>query len=125
MKPLNQLDNKGKARLLHQLFPTEMPALIDFVQQMCEVLKENENLNRAKWENRLFTFDSWLLLARQVQTQSEKCGQNLHRSSSLFADQLFEGYLACFTIHCIVIYATTRKHKESKFVKMVDLLFNP
>ncbi len=48
MKALNQLNNPQKAKLLHQLFPGEMPALIDFVQGMCEAVKENQDLNRAK-----------------------------------------------------------------------------
>lgn len=125
MKALNQLNNVEKGKLLHQLFPREMPGLIDFIQGMCEAVKENEGLNRSKWGNGLFTFDFWLGLAGQLQTVTETYGEKLHGSSSLFADQLFDGYLACFTIHCIVTYSTVIKHGESKFVKAVDLLFNP
>jgi hypothetical protein len=60
-----------------------------------------------------------------VQAALEKYDVKLHKNSGLFANQLFEGYLACFTLHCIVIYTTIRKHDEEKFVKAVDLLFNP
>jgi hypothetical protein len=58
MKALNQFSNIEKAKLLHQLFPTEMPGLIDFVQGMCEAVQENEELNRAKWNNGLFSLIS-------------------------------------------------------------------
>jgi hypothetical protein len=125
MKALNQLDNPGKAWLLHQLFPNEIPALIDFVQGMCEAVKEDEDLNRAKWNNDLFTFDFWLAIAGEVEQKIDKYGAKLHKNSNLFADQLFDGYLACFTIQCVVTYTTVRKHSDEKFVKAVDLLFNP
>lgn len=125
MKSLNQLSNPQKAKLLHQLFSVEMPALIDFVQGMCEAVKENQDLNRAKWNNGLFSFDLWLSLAGNIHSVTEKYGMRLHKSSNLFADQLFDGYLACFTIHCIVTYTTVRKHEDEKFVKAVDLFFNP
>jgi hypothetical protein len=125
MKALNQLDNIAKARLLQQLFPNEIPALTDFVQGMCEAVKENEELNRAKWNNGLFTFDFWLALAGEVEQKIDRYGAKLHKNCNLFADQLFDGYLACFTIHCIVTYTVVRQHENSKFVKAVDLLFNP
>ena len=125
MKALNQFSNIEKAKLLHQLFPTEMPGLIDFTQGMCEAVKENQDLNRAKWNNGLFSFDYWLSLAGNVHVATEKYGVRLHKNSNLFADQLFDGYLACFTIHCIVTYIAVRQHENSKFVKAVDLFFNP
>ena len=125
MKALNQLNNPQKAKLLHQLFPGEMPALIDFVQGMCEAVKENQDLNRAKWNNDLFSFDFWLGLSGNVHAASEKYGVKLQNNSNLFADQLFDDYLAYFTIHCIVTYTAVRQHENSKFVKAVDLLFNP
>lgn len=125
MKALNQFSNIEKAKLFHQLFPTEMPGLIDFVQGMCEAVKENQDLNRAEWNNGLFSFDFWFSLAGNVHAAAEKHSVKLHKNSNLFADQLFDGYLACFTIHCIVTYTTVRKHENEKFVKAVDLFFNP
>ncbi|TKT85485.1 hypothetical protein [Dyadobacter frigoris] len=125
MKALNQLNNPEKGKLLHQLFPNEMPELIDFVQGMCETVKENEELNRSKWNNGLFTFDFWLALAGEVDQKIDKYGAKLHKSSNLFADQLFDGYLASFTIHCIVTYTAVRQHENGKFVKAVDLFFYP
>jgi hypothetical protein len=125
MKALNQLNNLEKGRLLHQLFPLEMPAFLDFMQGMCEAVNENQEMNRAKWNNGLFSFDFWFSLAGNVRAAMEKYGSKLHKNSNLFADQLFDGYLACFTIHCIVTYTSVRQHENSKFVKAVDLLFNP
>ncbi|WP_159477670.1 hypothetical protein [Dyadobacter sp. 3J3] len=125
MKAFNQLKNVEKGKLLHQLFPGEMPALLDFVQGMCEAVNENQDLNRAKWNNGLFSFDFWLSLAGNVHGVTEKYGPKLHKNSNLFADQLFDGYLACFTMHCIVTYTAVRQNENSKFVKAVDFLFNP
>lgn len=125
MKALNQFNNVEKGRLLHQLFPGEMPGLIDFILGMSQTVQEDQELNRGQFDNGLFSFDFWLDLAGKVQDVTEKYSAKLHKSSNLFADQLFDGYLACFTIHCIVIYTTARTHDNSKFVKAVDLFFNP
>lgn len=123
MKPLDRLNNLEKAALLHQLFPNEIPALVDFIQGMCISIKEDEEMNRKIWELGLMTFDDWLSLLNQVETAIEQYGKKLYKNHRLFTDQLFDGLLAIYTIHCITIYVTTKQHPNPKFTMAIELLF--
>lgn len=125
MKPLEKLLNVEKGRLLHQLFPQEIPALVEFVEGMCIATKEQEALHRKQWDNSIFSFDFWLSQINTVQNSIQQYGKKLHKNSRLFADQLFDGYPAMFMVHCMTVYTTTKKHPNRKFVTAIDLLFNP
>lgn len=125
MKPLEILINVEKARLLHELFPLEIPALLAYTGSLCTTIQEEEQLLRSKWDNGLFTVDGWLSLVEAVRAKIEKYGKRLHTQSRLFADQLFDGYMALYMVHCMTLYTTLRKHENPKFTLAIDLLFNP
>lgn len=122
MKPLENLINVEKAKLLHELFPQEIPALLEYTNNMCLTIQENEQLARSQWENGLLTFDTWLSFVEEARRKIEKYGKQLHTHSRLFADQLFDGYVALYMVHCMTIYT---KHSNPKFALAIDLLFNP
>ncbi len=125
MKTLNSFTNVDKAKLLHELFPDEIPAFIEFTKGMCATIKEHEQAHRDKWENGLFGFDFWLSLINDAERKIKQYGTKLEKSSKLFSDQLFDGYLAIYSHHCLTVYTTVRQHPNRKFVVAVDLLFNP
>ncbi|MGN6541430.1 MAG: hypothetical protein ACTHK8_03700 [Ginsengibacter sp.] len=125
MKPLEQLINVEKARILHELFPQEIPALLKYTNNMCLTIQEDEQLTRNQWENGLLTVEAWLSFVEEVRSKIDKYGKRLHTQSRLFADQLFDGYTALYIVHCMTLYTTTRKHSNHKFVLAIDLLFNP
>ncbi len=125
MKPLEQLINVEKARLLHELFPQEIPALLEFTNNMCLTIQEDEQVTREQWKNGLLTIEAWLSFVEEVRSKIDKYGKRLHTQSRLFADQLFDGYTALYLVHCMTLYTTTRKHSNRKFVLTIDLLFNP
>ncbi len=125
MKPLENLINVEKAKLLHELFPKEIPALLAYTGSMCLTIQEEEQLLRSKWDNGLFTVDAWLSFVKEVGNKINRYGQRLHTQSRLFADQLFDGYLALYMVHCLTLYTTLRKHDNPKFTLAIDLLFNP
>lgn len=125
MKPLENLINVEKAKLLHELFPQEIPALLAYTGSMCLTLQEEEQLSRSKWDNGLFTVDAWLSFVKEVGDKINRYGKRLHSQSRLFADQLFDGYLALYMVHCLTLYTTIRKHDNPKFTLAIDLLFNP
>lgn len=125
MKPLHQFTNVDKARLLHQLFPQEMPALLDFIKGFGESIEENHEMHRRKWGHQLFHFDDWLNIATNTVLRIKKYGVQLHKSPNVFADQLFDVPNVFFMVDCIIKYVTIRKHPNEKFTKAVDLLFNP
>ena len=124
MKPLENLINVEKARLLHELFPQEIPALLEYVNSMCLTIQEDEQLIRSQWENGLLTVEAWLSFVEEVRNKINKYGKRLHTHSRLFADQLFDGYVALYMVHCMTLYTTVRKHSNPKFTLAIDLLFN-
>jgi hypothetical protein len=125
MKPLENLINVEKARLLHELFPQEIPALLEYTNNICLTIQEDEQLTRNQWENGLLTVEAWLSFVEEVRSKIDKYGKRLHTQSRLFADQLFDGYTALYMVHCMTLYTTTRKHSNHKFVLAINLLFNP
>jgi len=125
MKPLEQLINVEKARLLHQLFPQEIPALLTYTGNLCTTIQEEEQLLRSQWDNGLFTVDAWLSFVKEVGNKINRYGNRLNTQSRLFADQLFDGYLALYMVHSLMQYTTTRQHENHKFVQAIKLLFHP
>lgn len=123
MKPLAALINTEKAKILHDLFPGEIPGFIEFATGMSEVIQEDEAAQREKWGNHFLSFDLWLTLAGEAAQRIKRYGNKLHNSSALFADQLFDGYLAAFMVHCLTVYTKNRQHPNEKFSIAVDLLF--
>ena len=102
MKPLQSMNNVDKGKLLATLFPEQVQRILDSLTAAHAFLNENEETLRSTWENTLLPFDFWMQLAEQVQSIIRNYGQKLTKSTSLFSDQLFDGYLAILTIDCIV-----------------------
>ncbi|MBS1532552.1 MAG: hypothetical protein JSU01_19770 [Bacteroidetes bacterium] len=123
MKPIDDLNNVAKAKLLHELFPQEIPAFIQFVENMCLTIQEEADRQRTQWNNGLFTFDFWLSLVAEAQRKIQRYQAKLPHNASLFADQLFDGYLSVFLIHCLTLYTTVQQHPNRQFVLAVELLF--
>ena len=125
MKPLEQLINVEKARLLHELFSQEIPALLTYTYNMCLTLLEDEQSMRSHWKNAFLTVDAWLSFIRTAKEIIDKYEKRLQKQSDLFADRLFEGFIALYMVHCLTLYSTVQRHPNHEFVLAVDLLFNP
>jgi len=125
MKSLKELNNVERGKLLHDLFPTEIPAFLEFANGMCQTIQEQKDAQRGQWNNLMFSFDLWLSLVKQTEQCIKRYKTKLHNSSRLFADQLFDGYSAIFLAHCLSVYTTIQQHPNRKFALAVDLLFNP
>lgn len=124
MQPLKLLTNVQKARLLHSLLIQEIPEFLGYLNELTEtVLNDRERL-KAEWKDQLFGVDCWVELAEQVQRVMAKYPKDLHKSSGVFADQLFDGYTAIFTVHALTQYVALGKNTEPKFKPAVELLFN-
>lgn len=122
MKSLEQLINVEKGRLLHEIFPSEMPALLQYIKEMCVFTDTNKDAIQARWTNGLLTCDFWFTLSFNVNRIIDKYDTKLTKSSRLFADQLFDGYTALFTVDCIVKYANSQE-ENMKFQNAVAMLF--
>jgi hypothetical protein len=125
MKALTQFTNVDKAALLHQLFPGEIPALLDFITGMCQAIQENEERNRAAWDDGFMSFDFWLRLLNESEALIAKKSQAMIKSRLVFSEQLFSGYTALYVNHCISVYTRVKVHPNPKFTLAVELLFNP
>ncbi|RKR84270.1 hypothetical protein BDD43_4502 [Mucilaginibacter gracilis] len=124
MKALNQLTNTDKGKLLHELFPDEIPALLDNIQDVCAHFKSNRETYAKTWDFGLMSFDMWLQLAEQAEAIINKHRSNMVRSSKVFSEQLFHSfdYTVLFVNDRIIKYAEG-KSENSKFKLAVILLF--
>ncbi len=116
------MNNVERAYLLAGLFPEELPGIITDIRQRVAYLKDHENDIRKTWDNGMITIDFWYDLAKGVLQVMEKYESKLLESQRRFADQLFDGYNALFTIDCIVKYADTG-NGSLRFQLAVKMLF--
>jgi hypothetical protein len=123
MKPLEQLTNIERAKLLHELFKSEIPALLQYAKTMAGTVRERKEELRAAWNDLLFSFDFWLSLANDIEERLRKYGRSLETSRFVFSEQLFDGYNAFFMVHCLDQYAKTQETKSGKFPDAVELFF--
>lgn len=123
MKPLESLSNVEKGKLLHNLFPQEIPAYLEYAERLCDTIKEDEGNQRKSWDIGFISFDFWIHLITQTQRKIEQYGIRLHQNSKLFSDQLFDGQLAMFQVHALLLYTHTRQHPNPKFTAAIELFF--
>ncbi|HKG07277.1 MAG TPA: hypothetical protein VKB19_12495 [Pedobacter sp.] len=125
MNNLHHFTNVDKAALLHQLFPQEIPELLEFITGMCQSIREDEQRNRKAWDDGFMSFDYWLSLLNQTEQIIKFRSKAITGSHRVFSEQLFSGYTALFVNHCIWVYTSTRKPADPKFTLAVQLLFYP
>lgn len=125
MKTLNSFTNVDKAKLIHALFIHEIPGFLAFTRELSEYMRTHPDEVRKVWKNQLFGVDFWFELSEEADRKIKRYGKQLEKSSSVFADQLFDGYNALYLHHCLVTYTTQGKHSDPKFKTAVDLFFNP
>lgn len=124
MKSLTMLINSEKAKLLHDLFPSEIPALLDFIDAWNHKLEIEQEAIRKDWDLGLISFDQWYSLSRQTADLLKRHRPNMTRSSRVFSDQLFFSYTAFYVTDCIIKYADWESDNP-KFKLAVALLFKP
>jgi hypothetical protein len=123
MKALIQLSNTERGKLLAELFPEELPHMVDYIANSCEQFRANAKTMKALWNNGFITFDCWCKLAESTVATITRCRYNMVRSNKVFSDQLFYGTTALISIDCIIRYAATAGHNP-KFQQAVNLLFS-
>ncbi len=122
MKRLQDMNNVEKAKLLFELFPDEMPQFIAVMEEITQtVLKDPEAL-RSNWNGQIITVEFWAQLARTATQITQKYSKRISKDSRLFADQLFDGYQALFTAHCLHQYQKICSNQA--LVKAIDVFFN-
>jgi hypothetical protein len=105
MKRLSQLNNVEKAKLLHTLLPEYIPSLIETTKHVADLVIENQQSLSVDWNNPILSLSMWVQLAEDTKSVIRRYDKQLLKSSSIFADQLFDGYNALFANHCIFQHA--------------------
>jgi len=123
MEPIHKLSDVQRGWLLHELFPEEIPGLLNYVRNLCQVLREDEAVNRAAWTNQTYPFDRWLKMADETARRLDRQQSQLERGSRRFADQLFYGDNAYFMAYAMHLYATTQKLPNDDFTLLIRILF--
>ncbi|MCF3109579.1 hypothetical protein LL912_12430 [Niabella sp. CC-SYL272] len=123
MKPLDQLDDIQRAKLLFELFPAEIPGLVAFITDRCRTIREDVRMNRASWDDPYLSFDSWLNKADKVWENLRHFDGLIAGSAKLFSEQLFDRLRVWFTAHCLRLYAHSGGYSNPKFATMIHLLF--
>lgn len=121
MKALHELTNTMKGRLLFELFPDEMPALLDHLAEVCADFHTNQEDYKKNWHDGFMPFDYWFSLSEECAALLKKHGQKVRKNSKVFSDQLFYGYTALFVNDRIVKYAACSGN--SKFKQAVELFY--
>ena len=123
MQPLNLMNNIAKARLLHNLLREEIPEFLGYLNELTETVLNDQERIRAEWNNGMMPVDMWFELAGRIQAVMAKYPEDLYRSPNVFADQLFDGFLAIFTRQALSNYTRLDKQTDPKFKPAVELLF--
>ena len=123
MKPLAQLNNAERAKLLFEWFPQEVPDFLVFQKAITENLLRDPAQIKDHWQNQFFTAEFWLKLAAIANKVLDKYKARLAGSSRLFSDQLFDGYVALYSAHCLHEYIKYNKQEDPKLTTAVELLF--
>jgi hypothetical protein len=122
MKPLNKMDNVDRGRLLADLLPLELSKIIQYIETEAQQMSEHEQFIRTHWAEGLCTADFWFSLVQNVDRKIKKCGSRLHTKHGWFADQLFDGYDALFTLYCLQEFATKTECSE-QLTLAIHLIF--
>jgi hypothetical protein len=123
MKPLKNLVLIDRGKLLHDLFPENISSFLDYAIDFATYMENNKEEIVDNWGEQLFSFENWLSYALDAKSRIGKCGSKMLKSSRLFADQLFDGYLAFWTTDVLCKYVSQKEFNEKKFKKMVEVLF--
>lgn len=122
MYPIQSLTNVHKAKLLHQLFPNEIPEFLEFTKLMAKMTAEQREQLDEGWSNPIFPLATWIAYAEQASRTIVKRQKSLCSSASVFSALLFSDLTACFMNHCILEYISHSDCGE-KFKLVVKALY--
>ncbi|NQX42315.1 hypothetical protein SAMN05421820_11135 [Pedobacter steynii] len=122
MKPLLKLNTKEKAKLLHLLFPNEIPEFLNHLQKFCTQLHERQEGYEKLWNPRLMHFERWRVTSGYILQLLENKRPKLESSSEAFASHLFFLDYATITVNQLSKYAETGCYNQ-RFKLAVPMFF--
>ena len=124
MKTIEQLTNVDKAKIMFDLFKNETPEFLEYVGYMADKVLNDKDELIANWNNPFLSYQQWLGLSEQVSAMVKRYGKTLSKSRNVFSEQLFGGYSALFTNHCLEQYGL-HKAKSLRFAQAISLFYLP
>ncbi len=121
MKPLKKMNNLEKGKLLATLFPDEIKGILNAIRGSYTMLNENKEQVEKDWDNGFITVGLWYRLA-EMSNEALKTNKDKPYSISRFAQEFFDGYIAIFTIDCVMKYVD-KERKQTKFWHITHALF--
>jgi hypothetical protein len=122
MKPITKLNTKEKAKLLHALFPNEIPEFLNHLQKFCTQLHERQEGYEKLWNPRLMHFERWRVTSGYILQLLESKRSKLESSSEAFANHLFFLDYATITVNQLTKYAETESYNQ-RFKLAVPMFF--
>lgn len=122
MKAIEDLTNTEKARLLHDLFPAEIPLFLEHLKNVCNDFRENKEQYAKEWKSGFMGFDYWFSLSEETAGILKRHTHNMTKSSRVFSDQLFFTYTCLFVNDRIIKYAD-HKSVNGRFKIAVSLIY--
>lgn len=122
MKTLEKMGNVEKGKLLADLLPEELPNIVQYIEKEVQHFLKNEEEIKSRWMATLVASDFCFRLVRHVEKSIKQCGSRLYKNHRWFADQLFDGYDAIFTIYCLGEYAE-KEECDFKLKQGIHFLF--
>jgi hypothetical protein len=122
MKTIDQLTNVDKAKVMFDLFKNEIPDFLEYTQSMVERISGDKDELIAHWNNPFLSYHQWLSLSEHVTAAIKRYSKSLAKSSNVFAEQLFSGYAAIFTNHCLEQYGLHHA-KSLRFARAIQLFY--
>ncbi len=123
MKPLLKLNTKEKAKLLHALFPNEIPYFLNHLQKFCTQLHERQEGYEKLWNARLMHFERWRVTSGYILQLLESKRSKLESSSEAFSNHLFFLDYATITLNQLTKYAETECYNQ-RFKLAVPMFFS-
>lgn len=121
MKPIQRLSLKRKIKILHSLFPAEIPEYISYLKNCAiETMDDTEEIARG-WGTNVVQHGYWTFLANRTFDCIRRYGDSFDHCGKLFARHLFKDRVCLFTLHTLMRYIET-KDCSPKFAIAVKLL---
>lgn len=123
MKSLDEMHNVELAKLLATLCPGAIPDLLKFMEvNAADLVAHPEKLRKVWQDNPLVSFEGWIAMAGKVVEVIKLSGTKMPKRPALFADQLFDGFLAMYTREVTHQYAK-QQDCPRRFRQAVELIF--
>lgn len=123
MKKLELVNNLERAKIIAQLFPEQMPTMVQAIKNYCQYVVDNEQAVKDGWNNGFISFEWWLNLCKALLKAIESNKKGIDKKVGWFTDQLFDGYLAIVSGHALIILAKD-KDTHPKLQQAITLFFD-